>query len=178
MNRQGIKRLALVSVVVAALVGGVGVHPSGAKKPRPTTTTNPLADVEYSQSDCETILDIQVDDSSNGGYFGATARNAAKAYRRAAKKIESEGLQTAMNNLAGIWAAVGSTNDVTAAARITARKGKAYGKALGTYTKAVVWCSSQSFEEATTTTIEESSDSSSSDSSSDTTSDTTSDTQP
>jgi len=169
MNRQGIKRVAFVSVVVATLLGGVGVQPSGAKKPvRPTTTTSPFT--TYSQADCETILDIQVKGDSNG-YYGATARNAAKAYRAAAKQIDNEGLQTAMNNLAGIWAAVGATNDVTAAARITARKSKAYGKALGTYTKAVVWCSSQSFEEATTTTIDESSDSSSDTSE-------TSDTQP
>ena len=162
MERQGIKRLALVSVAVAALLGGVGVHPSGAKN-------TDLADIEYSQSDCETILNIQVDDASNG-YFGATARNAAKAYRSAAKKIDDAKLKRAMNSLAGIWAAVGRENDVTVAARITAKKSKAYGKALGVYTKAVVWCGSHSFdEETTTTTFEESSDFSS-DSTSDTSS--------
>jgi hypothetical protein len=176
MAWQGIKRLALVGVVVAALVGAVGVHPSGAKTPRPTTTTDPFGDLDYSQSDCETLLDIQVDDSGNGGYFGATARNAAKAYRKAAKQIDDEGLRTAMNNLATIWAAVGAENNAIAAAKITARKSKAYGKALGVYTKAVVWCGSQSFEEPTTTTEfdDSSSDSSSSDTSS--TEDTTSDT--
>jgi hypothetical protein len=82
-----------------------------------------------------------------------------------------------MNNLASIWAAVGTENNAIAAARITAKKSKAYGKALGTYTKAVVWCGSQSFEDETTTTTF---DDSSSDSSSDTTEDTsaTSDTEP
>ena len=175
MNRQGIKRLAVVGVVVTALVGAVGVPASGAKKPgRPTTTTNPLADVDYSLSDCEALLDIQVDDAGNGAYFGATARNAAKAYRKAAKQIDDEGLQKAMNNLATIWAAVGAENNAIAAARITAKKGKAYGKALGVYTKAVVWCSSQSFEdETTTTTFDDSSSDFSSDSSSE-----TSDTEP
>ena len=63
------------------------------------------------------------------------------------------------------------------AARITAKKSKAYGRALKTYTTAVVWCGSHVFEEETTTTFDESSsDSSSSDSTEDTTSDTTSDT--
>ena len=168
MNRQGIKRLALVSVVVAALVGGVGVHPSGAKKPvKPPTSTT------FAPSDCDTIQNIEVADSSNG-YWGATARNAAKAYHRAAKKIENENLQTAMNNLADIWAVVGKENSVTAAAAITAKKGKAYGKALSVFTKAVVTCASQPLVEETTTTT--TFDESSSDVTSDTSE--TSDTEP
>ncbi len=166
MHREGIRRLALVSVVVTALVGGIGMQPSSAKSSNQSTDT-------YSAEDCQTLLNIQVKDPSSG-YWGATARNAAKAFHEAAADIENAKLKSSMNTLAGVWAAAGRAHNVIAASRITAKKAKPYGKALGVYVKAATTCATQSYDEETTTT---SADDSSSDSSSDSseTSDTTSD---
>jgi hypothetical protein len=172
MHRHGIRRLALVSVVVAALLGGVGVSPSSAKGKNTTTTTSAT---EYSQNDCETIQNINVEDASNGGYWGKTALNASKAFKDAAADIEDTTLKRSMKTLAGIWKVVAKEKNVIAAARITAKKGHAYGDALSVYTKAAVTCATETFEEETTTTTF---DESSSDSSSDSTEDTTSDTVP
>src|SRR5262249_30838031 len=131
-----------------------------------------VRDIEpkYSDSDCETIQNIQVDDAS-GGYWGETARNAASAFKDAAQDIESRKLKKAMTTLAGIWRTVGRTNSVVAAAAATRKVGKKYGQALGTYTKAAVTCASQSIASASdndsTTTTEPLSDDSSSSPSSD-----------
>jgi len=160
MHREGIKRLALVSVVVTALVGGLGLHPASAKSSNSSDT--------YSEQDCQTLLNIQVEDASNG-YWGTTARNAAKAFRHAATDIENTTLKSSMNTLAAVWGAAGRAHNAITAARITARKAKPYGKALAVYTKAATTCATQTYDEPTTTT----SDSSSSDSSD--TSDTSSD---
>jgi len=153
MHREGIRRLALVSVVVTALLGTVGMHPSGAKSAHKPDDT-------YSAADCQTILNIQVDDASNG-YWGATARNAAKAFRQAATDIDNSTLKSSMNTLADVWGGAGRAHNAITAARLTAQKAKPYGKALGVYTKAATTCATQSYGESTTTTSDSSSDSSS-----------------
>jgi hypothetical protein len=166
MHREGIKRFALLSVVVTALVAGVGMQPSSAKSSHSNDT--------YSEQDCQTIQNIEVKDPSSG-YWGATARNAAKAFHGAAADIENATLKSSMNTLASVWGAAGRAHNVIAASRITAKKAKPYGKALAVYVKAATTCATTSFDEETTTTTtsDTSSDSSSSDSSD--TSDTSSD---
>lgn len=164
MHREGIKRLVLVSVVMTALLGSVGMHASSAKSANPSDET-------YSAEDCQTIQNIQVEDPSSG-YWGATARNAAKAFHEAAADIENTKLKSSMNTLAGVWAAAGRAHNVIAASRITAKKAKPYGKALAVYVKAATTCATQSSEEETTTTPDDSSSDSSD------TSDTTSDSSP
>jgi len=160
MGFLNVKRL-MWAGVAALLVTGVWVSAAGA-----------VRDIQpkYSDSDCETIQNIQVEDAS-GGYWGETARNAASAFKGAAQDIESRKLKKAMTTLAGVWRTVGRVNSVVAAAAVTRKVGKKYGQALGTYTKAVVTCASQSItsasEDASTTTTEPLSDNSSSSSSSD-----------
>jgi hypothetical protein len=154
MDLGNVKRLVWVGMA-ALLTAGVWVTAAGAVRNIEPT---------YSESDCETIQNIEVEDAS-GGYWGETARNASTAFKGAAKDIENKELRKAMTTLAGVWRTVGRTNSVVAAARLTAKSGKKYGKALGTYTKAAVTCATQSFEssdEETTTTEPLADDSSSS----------------
>src|SRR4029078_11812852 len=56
----------------------------------------------YSDEDCATLLDIQVDDASNG-YFGETALNASEAFSDASADIESKTLRKSMRTLASVW---------------------------------------------------------------------------
>jgi hypothetical protein len=173
MNLGIVKRLVGVSVA-ALLIAGVWVTAAGAvrnvePKAPPTAV--------YSDSDCETIQNIEVEDAS-GGYWGETARNASTAFKGAAQDIENKKLKQAMTTLASVWRTVGKVKSVVAAAAVTRKVGKKYGQALGTYTKATVACASQSvsdaFDESTTTT-EPLSDSSSSSSTDDGSSSTSSD---
>ena len=172
MKLGNVKRLVGVSVA-ALLMAGVWMHPAGAVR-----NVEPKAPPKvYSDSDCETIQNIEVEDAS-GGYWGETARNASSAFKGAAQDIENKKLKKAMTTLAGVWRTVGRANSVVAAAAITRKVGKKYGQALGTYTKATVACASQSINdafEATTTTEPLSDESSSSTSSDDGSSSTSSD---
>lgn len=143
MVLAAMKRVASVSVLTGALVLGVwGGTGGAAPKPPP----------RYSDDDCTTLLDVRVDDAS-GGYWGKTALNAAVAFKGAAVDIESKQLRKSMNTLASVWEIVGQKKNPIAAAKATARIGDRYGKALGTYTKAVLTCSSQ----AVTATTEDTS---------------------
>jgi hypothetical protein len=155
----GIKRLVWVSVA-ALLTAGVWVTAAGAVR-----NVEPKAPPKvYSDSDCETIQNIEVMDSS-GGYWGKTARNAAAAFSDAAQDVDNKKLRKAMNTLAGVWRTVGRETSPIAAAKVTLKAGKKYGNALGTFTKATVTCASQEISSAfveTTTTTEPLSDGSSS----------------
>jgi hypothetical protein len=136
-----------MSLVGAVLLVGAWVNPSGAAVKAPP---------RYTESDCGVIENIVVkDDASNGGYWGKTARNASKAFKTAAKKIEDKGLKKSMTTLSDVWKRAANARDVVAAAATTARFGKRYGNALGVYTKATVTCASQeasrSLEETSTT---------------------------
>ena len=147
MDLGNVKRLVWVTVAAALIVGVWASAASAAVRA-------PKAEPTYSDSDCETIQNIQVDDSS-GGYWGKTAINASKEFKGAAQDIDSKKLKKAMTTLAGVWKTVGRETSVIAAAKVTAKIGNKYGNALGTFTKAVVACASQSvsdaFDEPTTT---------------------------
>jgi hypothetical protein len=147
MNLGNVKRLVLVAVAAALIVGAwasVG-----------TAVRTPKVEPTFSESDCETIQNIEVKDSS-GGYWGKSARNAAAAFSDAAQDVDNKKLRKAMNTLAGVWRTVGRETSAIAAAKVTLKAGKKYGDALGTYTKAQITCSTQdindAFDEATTTT--------------------------
>jgi len=158
MNLGNVKRLVWVTVA-ALLVAGVWVTAAGAVR-----NVEPKAPPKvYSDSDCETIQNIEVKDSS-GGYWGKTARNAAAAFGDAAQDVDNKKLKKAMNTLAGVWRTVGKETSPIAAAKVTLKAGKKYGNALGTFTKATVACASQEISDAfeSTTTTEPLSDSSSS----------------
>jgi hypothetical protein len=156
MESFKVKRLVWVTLA-AALVVGVWANVGGAVR-------TPKAEPKFSASDCETIQNIEVEDAS-GGYWGETAVNASTAFKGAAKDIENKELRNAMKTLASVWRTVGKADSVIAAAKITT-KAKKYGKALGTYTKAQITCSTQdlneAFDNATTTTEPLADDSSSS----------------
>ena len=156
MELRTIRRMAGVSVLSGALLlgawGGIAGAASGAAN-LPT----------YTDEDCATLLDIQVDDASNG-YFGETALNASEAFSDASGDIESKSLRKSMRTLASVWKIVGEKKSAIAAAKATARVGNRYGKALGVYTKAIVTCSNQSLT-ATTEDTTSTDDGSSSESS-------------
>jgi hypothetical protein len=149
--------------VAAALIVGAWANVGGAVR-------TPKVEPTFSESDCDTIQNITVDDSS-GGYWGKSARSAAAAFSDAAQDVDNKKLKKAMNTLAGVWRTVGRETSAIAAAKVTLKAGKKYGNALGTYTKAQITCSTQdineSFDEATTTTEPLADDSSSSSSSDD-----------
>ena len=146
------KRVTSVSVLTGALLLGAWGGIAGA-----ASTDLPT----YSDEDCATLLDIQVDDASNG-YFGETALNASEAFSDASADIESKPLRKSMRTLASVWKIVGEKKNAIAAAKATARVGNRYGKALGVYTKAITSCSMQSLTATTTTPDESSSDDSTS----------------
>jgi hypothetical protein len=145
MDLRGMKRIVTVGVLTGALLFGVWGGTGGAASRTPAT---------YSDDDCATLLDVQVEDSSGGGYWGETARNASDAFKGAAADIESKKLKKSMKTLARVWRIVGEKRSPIAAAKATARIGNRYTNALGTYTEALVTCSNQS---VTTTTEDTSS---------------------
>src|SRR5262245_8718634 len=92
MAGRVLSRFAAVGVVAGVLLGGAWVHGAVAKD-----------EPKYSQSDCDTITNIQVKGSANG-YYGKTALNASKAYATAAQDIEDDELKAAMLTLSKTWA--------------------------------------------------------------------------
>ncbi len=153
MELRAMKRMASVSVLTGALLLGVWGGPAGAA---------PRVPPHYSDDDCATVLDVQVEDSS-GGYWGETALNAADAFKGAAVDIESKKLKKSMKTLAAVWTIVGEKKSPIAAARATARFGNRYGNALGVYTTALTTCATQSLTATTTTEDTSSTDSSATD---------------
>jgi len=157
MDLRAMTRMTAVGVMTGALLlGALGGTGGAASNTLPT----------YSDDDCSTLTNIQVDNDT-AGYYGKAALNASEAFKGAAVDIESKKLRKSMNTLAGVWKVVGETKNPIAAAKAIGRVGNRYPKALGVYTKALVSCSNQSMTATTTTTDDtSSSDGSSSDGSS------------
>ena len=132
--------LVSVTLVAAFLTVGVASHAIAA------------TDKEYSQEDCDVIQSIEIDSSSGSGYYGATARNASKAFAAAADDVEDEGLQAAFGTLSKVYGAAGRARGAIAAAKSLAKAGKSYTKALETWTGALGSCAKSSLGRATSTT--------------------------
>jgi len=137
MARRVVGRFAMVGIVAGALLGGAWAHAAVAKDEN-----------KYSQSDCETITNIEVKGSENG-YFGKTALNASKAYSTAAQDIEDNELKAAMLTLAKVWGKAGKQN-VISASKTLAKAGKPYNDALTVFTKAQAICVTESFDSDST----------------------------
>ena len=135
-NRAVFVRSMLAAVVVGVLVVGVWLVPGGASTATKKKKT-------WSASDCATLQGITVDPSKGAGSFGAAAKATSKAYNEAANKIEEKQLKAALKKLASFYVDLGDTKTAAAAAVLTAKGGKAYGKALKVYVKASVYCVTQ-----------------------------------
>ena len=133
MAGRVLSRFAAVGVVAGALLGGAWVHGAVARD-----------EPKYSQSDCDTITNIQVKGSANG-YYGKTALNASKAYATAAQDIEDDELKAAMLTLSKTWAKASKGNVITAGKTIV-KAGKPYTDALTVYSKAQATCVTESFD--------------------------------
>jgi hypothetical protein len=99
--------------------------------------------VTYSAQDCQIIQNIKVDPSKGSGSFGTAAKATAKAYNEAAADVENKQLRSSMKKLASFYVDLGGVNNAAEAAILTAKGAKAYGKALGVFVKAQVFCISQ-----------------------------------
>src|SRR5262245_41311458 len=115
MNLGNVKRLVWVGMADVLLVC-VWANVGGAVRA-------PRVEPTFSDSDCETIQNITVDDSS-GGYWGKSARSAASAVSDAAQDVDNKKLRKAMNTLAGVWRTVGRETSAIAAAKVTLKAGK------------------------------------------------------
>jgi len=135
-NRAVIVRAGLAGLVVAALLAGVWLLPSGASVASKKKKT-------WSAADCATLQGITVDPSKGAGSFGAAAKATSKAYNEAADEIQEKQLRAALKSLASFYVDLGDTKSAAAAAVLTAKGGKAYGKALKVYVKASVYCVTQ-----------------------------------
>jgi len=137
-------RLVVVVAVVSALLIGVSAQAVGA-----------ATDKEYSQDDCGVVQSIEIDSSSGSGYYGATARKASKAFADAADDVEDDGLQSAFGTLSRVYGAAGRAHGAIGAAKALAKatkNGKAYTKALETWTGALGSCATSSLSNTTSTT--------------------------
>jgi hypothetical protein len=129
-------RSMLAAVVVGVLVVGVWLVPGAASTATKKKKT-------WSASDCATLQGITVDPSKGAGSFGAAAKATSKAYNEAANKIEEKQLKAALKKLASFYVDLGDTKTAAAAAVLTAKGGKAYGKALKVFLKASIYCVTQ-----------------------------------
>jgi len=143
---RGLGRLLVsVTLVAAFLTVGAASHAVAA------------TDKEYSHDDCAVVGAIEIDSSSGSGYYGATARKASKAFGDAADDVEDEGLHSAFGTLSRVFGAAGRAHGVIAASRALAKadkSGRAYAKALETWTNALGICAQQSFGDETTSTTD------------------------
>jgi hypothetical protein len=135
-NRAVFVRAALAALVVAALLAGVWLLPGGASVGSKKKKT-------WSAADCATLQGISVDPSKGAGSFGTAAKATSKAYNEAANKIQEKQLKAALKTLASFYVDLGDAKTAAAAAVLTAKGGKAYGKALKVYLKASVYCITQ-----------------------------------
>jgi hypothetical protein len=140
MGRVG--RFVLVTVLAGGLLSGVsaGVASAG-------------SDAEYSESDCEIMSNLQVE-GDQSGYYGKTALAASKVFGDAADELEDEDLAGAMTTLSKTWGKAGRAKGAIGAAKVLGRSGKKYYDALELYTKALVTCSLQPFDDDTTSTTD------------------------
>jgi hypothetical protein len=122
-------------VVIGTLLAGVWLVPGGASTAAKKKT--------YSAADCQVIQNITVDPSKGSGSFGTAAKATAKAYNEAAADIQDKQLKNAVKSLASFYVDLGNTKTAAAAAVLTAKGGKAYGKALKVFLKAQVYCITQ-----------------------------------
>jgi hypothetical protein len=135
-NRAVIARGGLAALVVAALLAGVWLLPGGASIADKSKKT-------WSAADCATLQGITVDPSKGAGSFGAAAKATSKAYNEAADEIQEKELKKALKALASFYVDLGDAKSAAAAAVLTAKGGKAYGKALKVFLKASVYCVTQ-----------------------------------
>jgi hypothetical protein len=120
---------------VAALLAGVWLLPGGA-----STATKKKT---WSAADCATLQGITVDPSKGAGSFGTAAKATSKAYNEAANEIQEKQLKRALKTLASFYVDLGDAKNAASAAVLTAKGGKAYGKALKVFLKASVYCVTQ-----------------------------------
>jgi hypothetical protein len=118
-------------MIVVALVAGAWVSVAAAG-----------GEPEYSDADCETLSSIEVK-GNDSGYYGATARNASKAFKSAAADFEDEDLKDAASTLSKTWGKAGKAKGAIGAAKVLGKAGKPYYDALEVYTKALIVCSTQ-----------------------------------
>jgi len=130
-------RVLLATLVVGTLLAGVWLAPGGA------STAAKKKKATYSAQDCKIIQNIKVDASKGSGSFGTAAKATAKAYNEAADDVENKKLRSSMKKLASFYVDLGGVNNAAEAAILTAKGAKAYGKALGVFVKAQVYCISQ-----------------------------------
>ena len=135
-KRAVIVRAALGTLLVAVLLAGVWLLPGGASVADKKKKT-------WSAQDCETLQGITVDPSKGAGSFGAAAKATSKAYNEAANDIEEKQLRAALKSLASFYVDLGDAKNAASAAVLTAKGGKAYGKALKVFLKASIYCVSQ-----------------------------------
>ena len=128
------RRSALVGVIVAVLLAGAWVSAAGAG-----------GDPEYSDADCETLSSIEVK-GNDSGYYGATARNASKAFKNASADFDDEDLKYAASTLSRTWGKAGRAKGAIGAAKVLGKAGKPYYDALEVYTKALIVCSTQGLD--------------------------------
>jgi hypothetical protein len=129
-------RIVLAALVVSALLAGVWLLPGGASVASKSKKT-------WSAADCATLQGITVDPSKGAGSFGTAAKATSKAYNEAADEIEEKQLKKALKSLASFYVDLGSAKNAASAAVLTAKGGKAYGKALKVFLKASVYCVTQ-----------------------------------
>ena len=134
VNRAVLVRSTAAAVMVSALVAGLWLMPGGASTAAKKT---------YPAGDCEVVQNITVDSSKGSGYFGKQAQAAADAFKAASKKVKDKALKKSLKNLGSFYVDLGKVDNVAEAAVLTAKGGKAYGKALKEYVKASVYCVSQ-----------------------------------
>jgi len=136
MTSRSKVRFAVAAVVIGTLLAGVWLVPGGASTAAKKKKT-------YSAADCQVIQNITVDPSKGSGSFGTAAKATAKAYNDAADKIKDKQLKNAVKSLASFYVDLGNSKSAAAAAVLTAKGGKAYGKALKVFVKAQVYCVTQ-----------------------------------
>jgi len=136
MTAQAKVRFAVAAVVIGTLLAGVWLVPGGASTAAKKKKT-------YSAADCAVIQNITVDPSKGSGSFGTAAKATAKAYNDAADEIKDKQLKSSVKSLASFYVDLGNSKTAAAAAVLTAKGGKAYGKALKVFVKAQVYCVTQ-----------------------------------
>jgi hypothetical protein len=135
-DRAVIVRGGLTALVVVTLLAGVWLLPGGASVASKKKKT-------WSAADCAALQGITVDPSKGAGSFGTAAKATSKAYNEAANDIQEKQLKAALKTLASFYVDLGDAKNAAAAAVLTAKGGKAYGKALKVYLKASVYCVTQ-----------------------------------
>ena len=141
-------RIVVTAAVIGALLAGVWLQPSGASVETKKTKTT------WSAEDCAALQGISVDPKAGAGSFGKGAKATADAYNAAANKIKERKLKAALKALASFYVDLGGVGNAAEAAVLTAKGGKAYGRALKVFLNASVYCVSQiTIPRVTTPTI-------------------------